>query len=1677
MHLFHSRSHTMIRAALPRLAAGPCALLIVALLLSAPSARAELTISFTSPGVIHVQAWHTRSGTNEVSYSQSLTDPGGGETALLDGPSAVKSVRIDCDSSQGDWNVHTTIETVDGEGNHHVDESDSPLAIDDTISGVLLFSETLTGSEDDTVEQVQVPNDITLTLEGTWLSGSFSGKGGTISFSSGEYSGIYASAWQNGSVTIAAGAQIVNATLAVSESGSMTVENDAVISSSRVYLYDGTFDPGNAHSFSGNTYTYYDPALSGYQKLHAASGTIVLGAGSAGATLSGEDYDIIMETEPITFDIAHSTVRIHSAANISGGISDSAVTVGDPIIPSSFTGEVNLTGLHLNSLGIWGAENCSVSGCEIRGSTLICMGTPEVQGNVFIGDYNIMGGSGATISGNAFHGTLVFFGWDNTLARPTISGNDLLGGVAVKYDSTILFPDQPAAGAIVIGNNYYGGSRGPSLDYGGGFLGYGSGDQGGWVSIFDPGSPHNRHEFFAIQSFATKRLTSLDPQHYPPKYWVAGWAAGQGVLDWSAGSRVPTLYRKIPTLLSFDVKSSARLTSCPDIFLRLNGSTELQPSTRPPTLSRDLADFSKTRVRLGGTTVNFRLAESTDPSLDFELVLRDGNGETVLASGRLEFIEHPWVRPLRIAVIPIGVEYTFSSIKPPPAAPMSRFLKYVLPSLFPVPPDKLQIDLKSPEWMETNVGLLSNLPGLAALAGKLSLWYVDALANPKYDLVVAVMPPDSIRILSAEVDYFLHLTQPASGVNYGYGENFWLSTPRVLFVDAEAQMAAIHEMGHAAGLYRDMEEYDMPEYKKTEGMPLRGFSSAGLDEQVGNVINGFPPSGIVHFATTNMTWYAKEYEWINVMGLPETQVWPSQGMAGSMMAFFNGLLSTTGAVANAQLASLHTEENSIEKGVDQGTFPSSAEHQIAGSGGTPANLDGPAVVLSGIAIEPPGRNLEFTADHNSAMETSLLPITVPALEPASNWYQYGVIRFYDSAGTVLAEPDFDFPLVFNESAWWIGALPLPPGCVRYSLFGHRGGTDTLKSTWQRAGTLTVQIDRSVLPTDIGSRLDLLWNVSASDPQPDSHLASQVLISTNNGANWFQLGKAKEETYVSFPTDSLPKTESLAIRVVVSDGFTSSQDTVSGLRIPDRSPNLSIIEPRNGDVSLPDAIWEFKARAWDLEDGELAIVWQSSRDGVLSHPTNLSIGTHRLTCSTSDSAGHMIQTNLTVQVVSTPTTADLCVDSLGLLGINHETRQAWNAVSCAMIAGATNVVECIVRNSGIQTTGTVTLTITDPNRQPLAFAPVTIEFEPFDYQRVQFPFVPETYGAYTFAVTVQPASLSDRSPANNTRSMASFTYAPTLLVNPMMNPPQEFAYLYSRYSYPYPPPDFVIPTQVSDSVTLYNGGYVPLVLSNAVLTCGPDFYGADHFRIYPPAQFPVTLQPGEEVQIDLQFYGKSLAPEATTLRVRSNDPRRPDFEIPIHGWVYPPDTEEWRDQDLDGIPTYIETAIGLNPLVADSDSDGLLDGQEDRNANGTRELWETGGLDPDTDGDGLTDGEEDANANGGHDAHETSALLVDSDGDGVTDSQEMRCRTDGLNAGDRLVIGSTSRTGSEIVLIWDARRLVSYVVEASADLVHWEMAPSGSAAEQKALRVSPVDGASTYRVPQQTGPLFYRLGAQ
>jgi hypothetical protein len=70
---------------------------------------------------------------------------------------------------------------------------------------------------------------------------------------------------------------------------------------------------------------------------------------------------------------------------------------------------------------------------------------------------------------------------------------------------------------------------------------------------------------------------------------------------------------------------------------------------------------------------------------------------------------------------------------------------------------------------------------------------------------------------------------------------------------------------------------------------------------------------------------------------------------------------------------------------------------------------------------------------------------------------------------------------------------------------------------------------------------------------------------------------------------------------------------------------------------------------------------------------------------------------------------------------------------------------------------------------------------------------------------------------------------------------------------------------------------------------------------------------------------------------------------------PNTNDAFSDPDGDGLTNLIEYKLRLNPKKSDTDDDGIIDGNEDKNHNGVVDPGETNPADADTDDDGMPDG--------------------------------------------------------------------------------------------------------------------------
>ena len=109
-----------------------------------------------------------------------------------------------------------------------------------------------------------------------------------------------------------------------------------------------------------------------------------------------------------------------------------------------------------------------------------------------------------------------------------------------------------------------------------------------------------------------------------------------------------------------------------------------------------------------------------------------------------------------------------------------------------------------------------------------------------------------------------------------------------------------------------------------------------------------------------------------------------------------------------------------------------------------------------------------------------------------------------------------------------------------------------------------------------------------------------------------------------------------------------------------------------------------------------------------------------------------------------------------------------------------------------------------------------------------------------------------------------------------------------------------------------------------------------------------------------------------------------------------------DSDADGMPDSVEALWGTNPADADTDDDGIIDGNEDSNSNGCLDPGETDPTRADTDGDGVLDGTEAGLTepqNPGATDPSAGNFVPDADPSTTTDPSNWDSDNDGISDGD------------------------------------------------------------------------------
>jgi len=270
--------------------------------------------------------------------------------------------------------------------------------------------------------------------------------------------------------------------------------------------------------------------------------------------------------------------------------------------------------------------------------------------------------------------------------------------------------------------------------------------------------------------------------------------------------------------------------------------------------------------------------------------------------------------------------------------------------------------------------------------------------------------------------------------------------------------------------------------------------------------------------------------------------------------------------------------------------------------------------------------------YDSELMDSVRRVSVSAEGP------YSVI-IRDAGGALLTEHTFDLDFE-SHSLQWVGfvhVLDWPAGANSVEIT-HDG--TMLYSTTITAGVPTV----TVLSPNGGETMSGLQTVSWSASDADSTtLWAAVYYSADDGATYNLLASGIGASEMTINFDGLAGTAAARVRVVVSDGFNTGEDSSDApFTVPPKAPQPGIISPPNGTVLVEGETLYCEGAGYDLEDGELggaSLTWSSDLDGslgvgdTLAVSTPLSAGTHIITLDAMDSDSSHGYDTVTIEVMA------------------------------------------------------------------------------------------------------------------------------------------------------------------------------------------------------------------------------------------------------------------------------------------------------------------------------------------------------------------------------------------------------------------------------------------------------------
>jgi len=899
---------------------------------------------------------------------------------------------------------------------------------------------------------------------------------------------------------------------------------------------------------------------------------------------------------------------------------------------------------------------------------------------------------------------------DNSTIQPTFSGNSFVGRNGPRCFSN---PPTP----IDLGVNYYGDKK-PNFE-------------SAPTNTFLTREIYINKNVFNVTSWNTSG-PEMKNQKKLPNIWINNYVVGQNCLSHNLSIDNKVLIQGRETLLSLDVATNYTNVSGVK-FKAIFGGKEIEPVNKNVVLHRDISNLGKD-IFVGNTTVNFILPPTTESTVNLKVIMdttsiqgfdsATGKKESEILNMDLEF-DPLYGRNLNIAVHPIELlvgesgkeEWKYS----PSGKEVKDKLKGLIPAMLPISQQDLLIWAEPATLWSSSTKLgdesileqFSTLALLNQIANRLTIksafnkvtGWLTGNKQMESDFIIAVLPDGILGVGETGTSFALRR--------------------EVLFVNGSTPEAALHEMGHAIGLYTLKEQYKQ---YKPDGLPVEGltaFLNVASVKHIGFIGKG---NRILHFPAKGQSWY-EEKNWVDIMGSSSPMTWPIESTFSVFRNYFK-----------SNLISKKTKVDSYKKAVvpddDRRIFISAETERIR-------------------------MHYEFIPETISVFDiteiaTGKLPPVYSSEKTPSESFKKK-LECYDNSGKSIYTIEFevDSPEDYPSKSIFCATFDIPENTETVKIFTR----EVISYPWsdpifQLNRTSTPEI--SIIPPASGTlsdSVDIAWTTTK---QAGGTMQYVVMASPDGGNTWMPIGLPTTSTSITIPTDFLPASDNIIFKVVGSSGLGSNSAEVSNLTIENRKPKAIIVSPKDGWVGNTETKWILQGYGSDIEDGTIPTgEWTSSIDGQLNTETDiiLSPGKHILTFKVTDSGELEGSSNVEVEVKETIEDIDLSLNE-GCLTLITPNSDPLNKMPVIWLEkGEVHKVILKIQNVGIETNFTASLYLKGPSDTEETLLTSKV-FTPEAFEEVVLSetfIVSEKGGEYTIRGEIEipeDATLQDTNTSNN-----------------------------------------------------------------------------------------------------------------------------------------------------------------------------------------------------------------------------------------------------------------------------------------------------------------------------------------